>query len=132
MSKVDVAVGVIIKQNECLISKRAASAHQGGLWEFPGGKREPDETTEQALSRELSEELGITVIQCTPLITVSHDYGDKVVELDVWTVSRFDGEPHGREGQPLRWVAIHKLKDYSFPEANMPILECVEQAFVST
>lgn len=132
MSKVCVAVGVIIQQNKCLISKRAASAHQGGLWEFPGGKRECCETTKQALSRELSEELGITVTACAPLISVAHDYGDKAVELDVWTVSCFDGEPHGREGQPLRWVSIQELRNYSFPEANIPILECVARTFVHT
>lgn len=128
MSKVCVAVGVIIQENACLISKRAASAHQGGLWEFPGGKCEEGETTAQALSRELSEELGIVVVESAPLISVSHDYGDKEVELDVLIVTGFEGEPHGREGQPLEWVPIRQLRKYAFPEANVPILECIEQS----
>ncbi len=132
MSRVCVAVGVIIQDNKCLVSKRAESAHQGGLWEFPGGKREKGETTAQALSRELSEELGIVVIESAPLILVAHDYGDKEVELDVWTVTNFEGKPHGREGQPLRWVPIRELRIYSFPEANVPILESIEQTFLNS
>ncbi|MEM8499544.1 MAG: 8-oxo-dGTP diphosphatase MutT [Pseudomonadota bacterium] len=131
MSKVCVAVGVIIQENECLISKRAALAHQGGLWEFPGGKREEGETTAQALSRELSEELGIELVKSAPLIVVVHDYGDKEVELDVLTVTDFNGEPYGREGQPLRWVPISELRKYSFPDGNIPILKCIEQCFRS-
>lgn len=132
VGEVCVAVGVIIRQRQCLIAKRAASAHQGGLWEFPGGKREPGETTEQALARELNEELGIHVTECAPLISVSHDYRDKYVELDVWTVSGFEGKPGGREGQPLRWVNIDELRSYSFPAANLPIIERIESTLTKT
>lgn len=124
------AVGVIVQLDQCLISKRSESAHQGGLWEFPGGKREQGETTKQALSRELNEELGIVVVESAPLISIEHDYGDKVVELDVWTVTGFQGQAHGREGQPVRWVPIAELGSYSFPAANKPILERLQQTML--
>jgi 8-oxo-dGTP diphosphatase len=71
-----------------------------GLWEFPGGKVEAEESVETALGRELHEELGIVVDVARPLIKVQHDYPDKQVLLDVWEVSAFTGEPHGAEGQP--------------------------------
>ena len=105
-----------------LIARRADTQHQGGLWEFPGGKVEAGESVEAALGRELKEELGIVVEAARPLIKVQHDYPDKHVLLDVWEVSAFSGEPHGAEGQPLAWVSPRELADYAFPEANQPIV----------
>lgn len=123
-SQVHVAVGVIInEQQQILIAKRADHLHQGGLWEFPGGKVESGESIEQALARELEEELGLTVEHCEPLIEVTHDYGDKAVLLDVWLVKHFSGEASGREGQPIQWIPLTKLDDYPFPAANQPIIE---------
>ncbi len=117
--QVCVAVGVLIDNaGRILIAKRAATAHQGGLWEFPGGKVESGETTPMALTRELAEELGIIVHDSTQLMSVSHDYGDKQVLLDVYQVTQWAGEPHGLEGQPLAWVMPAKLGDYAFPAAN--------------
>ena len=94
-------VAAVIRDAEdnILITRRAQHVHQGGLWEFPGGKREAGETAPQALARELNEELGIQVLEAVPLIKVNHDYGDKQVQLDVWTVTDFAGEAWGREGQ---------------------------------
>ncbi len=126
---VHVAVGVIRHQNKILISKRLIGAHQGGLWEFPGGKVEARETTQQALSRELHEELGIIVGRISPLLCVKHAYTDKIVGLDVWLVELFDGEPEGREGQLWRWVDIKKLRNFKFPKANQYILEFILQNF---
>ncbi len=121
--RVHVAVGVIENgQDEILISLRGASQHQAGKWEFPGGKVEEGEAVGKALARELREELGIEVLACSPLMTVSHDYADKAVLLDVWRVTAFMGEPQGLEGQPVRWVPRHALADYEFPEANTPIM----------
>lgn len=118
-----VAVGVVIDQaGRILITKRAASVHQGGLWEFPGGKVEPDETTPVALARELAEEIGIAVIDCVSLMAVSHDYGDKQVLLDVYQVTEWSGEPRGLEGQPLAWVMPKGLDDYRFPAGNQRIV----------
>jgi 8-oxo-dGTP diphosphatase len=129
--QIHVVVGVIRNTNGAiLIALRHPDAHQGGLWEFPGGKVEPNETVPVALARELEEELGIAVLQsdCQPLIKIHHDYGDKQVLLDVWWVTDFDSEPSGREGQPLRWVAVSELVDYAFPAANAPIVKAIQQA----
>lgn len=126
--RVHVAVGVISDgADRILISRRAEHLHQGGLWEFPGGKVEQGETVEQALQRELSEELAITILKQEPLLTIEHDYTDKAVLLDVWWVNAFAGEPHGREGQPLRWVSIASLHEFEFPAANKPIIVAIQQ-----
>jgi 8-oxo-dGTP diphosphatase len=118
-----VAAAVIVgPDGRILISRRHDHLHQGGLWEFPGGKLEPGEDARQALQRELHEELGIEVRQARPLIRVRHDYGERSVLLDVWRVEAFAGTPHGREGQPLAWVAADELPGYDFPAANQPIL----------
>ena len=121
--QVRVAVGVLIDTAErVLIAQRTAAAHQGGLWEFPGGKVELGETTPIALARELTEELGITVMESEQLMTVSHDYGDKQVLLDVYQVTQWVGEPHGLEGQPLAWVKPAQLADYNFPAGNQSLV----------
>ena len=122
---VHVAVGVIFRADKILLAKRAEHQHQGGLWEFPGGKVELGEHITDALKRELNEELGITPNAMLPLIQIRHDYGDKVVLLDVWCVTAFSGEPKGQEGQPLVWVSVEQLKNYSFPAANEPIVSAI-------
>lgn len=123
MKRVHVAAAVIRGvDGRILIARRADTQHQGGLWEFPGGKVEDGEAVEVALARELKEELGIVVTAARPLIKVKHDYPDKQVLLDVWEVSSFNGEPHGAEGQPLAWVSSRDLPNYDFPEANQPIV----------
>jgi len=127
MAVVHVAVGVILDENkQILISKRAANAHQGGLWEFPGGKIEVGESLEQALARELDEELGITPIKTASLLKVEHDYGDKLVLLDVCVVWNFSGQASGKEGQALEWVSVDCLEKFKFPAANKPIVEAVK------
>src|SRR6185295_609880 len=103
--RVHVAVGVVSDGGgRILVARRPDHVHQGGLWEFPGGKVEAGETVQQALRREVLEELAIEVVQCRELIAVQHDYSDKAVLLDVWWVDNFRGEPHGREGQPWQWI----------------------------
>ena len=122
MKRVHVAVGVLRNEaGEILISYRHPDLHQGGLWEFPGGKVESGETVQQALARELHEELGISIGPCEALIEVVHDYSDKAVLLDVWLIQSFEGEPRGREGQALAWCPPDRLEDYDFPAANDPI-----------
>ena len=124
MNRIHVAAGVILNDsNEVLLALRPLHKHQGGLWEFPGGKVEPNETVEAALARELFEELSLTIRSPSPLLVTEHDYGDKHVTLDVWVVRQFNGEPHGREGQEQRWVPLQELPSYQFPKANQVIVE---------
>jgi 8-oxo-dGTP diphosphatase len=128
IERVHVAVAVIINSGgHILISKRPAHVHQGGLWEFPGGKVEADESLNLALERELQEELGIELKSCEPLLEIHHDYPDKQVFLDVWRVTDFTGEAYGREQQPVHWVSATVLSEYDFPEANQPIIQMVQQ-----
>ena len=123
---IHVAVGVVVGKNgNILIAKRAQQAHQGGLWEFPGGKVEAGEPVQQALVRELQEELAIHVIAAEPLIKIRHNYGDKSVLLDVYTITEFSGEPLGNEGQPICWVKPTDLQQYEFPAANRPIITAI-------
>lgn len=121
-SRLHVVVAVIKESGRVLIAKRPSSAHQGDLWEFPGGKIEPGESSEQALERELREEVGITVTQYRPLIRIPYDYPERKVLLDVWLVSEFQGTPYGAEGQELRWINIEMLHHPHFPAANGPII----------
>ncbi|MDI1277098.1 Nudix family hydrolase [Methylobacter sp.] len=123
MNQLQVAVGVVKNpEGKILISLRHADLHQGGLWEFPGGKVEPSETAEQALNRELKEELNITVTAATPLITVKHQYPDRFVQLNVFLVEQFSGEAKSLEGQLFKWVTPAELEHYAFPAANQPII----------
>ena len=121
-----VAAAIFDARGRVLVSRRPGHVHQGGLWEFPGGKLEPGEDVIAGLQRELYEELGITLQSARPLIRVRHDYPDKAVLLDVWRVDMFDGEPSGQEGQPIEWVATGDLRDYRFPAANGPIIKAVQ------
>lgn len=123
---VDVAVGVVRnKQGRVLISRRKDGAHQGGLWEFPGGKLESGENSEMALNRELYEELNISSQSSCPLIDINFNYPDCHVRLHVREVDQFDGEAIGREGQLFQWVEVKELSKYAFPEANKPILTAI-------
>lgn len=127
MKRIHVMAAVIRNAaGQILIAKRPDDAHQGGLWEFPGGKLETGEDRATGLRRELLEELGISVTQARPLIDIRHDYPDKSIRLDVWLVTGFNGEAHGAEGQPVCWVAPSELGNYSFPAANAPIVQAAQ------
>lgn len=124
---IHVAVGVVCDQaNRVLISRRAANVHQANLWEFPGGKLEPGESPEQALARELEEELGIQIQSSRPFIKINHDYGDKRVCLDVHVIECFNGAPEGKEGQPVKWISVKELRPEDFPAANYPIIQALK------
>lgn len=123
---INVAVGVIFNlKGQVLISKRADDVHQGGLWEFPGGKLNQGENIVQGLKRELQEELGITVISASPLIQINHSYDDRRVFLDVWKVNQFSGEARGLERQPIRWVWPERLNQFCFPKADDSIITAI-------
>lgn len=124
MKKVNVAVAVIINPlDEVLIAKRHQHLHQGGKWEFPGGKIEAGESAKEALIREIREEVELEVLEATPLMRLEYDYGDKFVVLDTWTITSFTGTAVGAEQQEIRWISRASLKDYEFPEANQPIVD---------
>lgn len=122
--RVHVAVGIILNSaQQILLAKRPDHLHQGGKWEFPGGKVESGETVTQALIRELKEEVALDVASSEPFMALSYDYPDKQVLLDIHTVSHFSGEAQGLEGQQIAWVNQGDLIDYDFPDANKPILD---------
>ena len=122
-SRIHVAVGVLIDARGCvLLTRRLKGTHLAGYWEFPGGKVEAGESVHTALARELEEELGTRIGTTVPLMTVSHDYGEKQVLLDVHLVKDWNGEPHGAEGQPLAWVDGGSLDEFQVPEANAEIM----------
>jgi len=130
MGRISVVAGIILNSNaEIFISRRHESAHQGGLWEFPGGKSEKGESAFETLRRELMEELGIKVEYADPFMTIRHDYPEKAVELDFWIVTQFQGEPQGLEGQQVRWVTKDHLSQYAFPEANQPVVDRLLESF---
>ena len=108
-----------------LLALRQAHQHQGGLWEFPGGKVDADESGFNALKRELQEEIAIEVEQANAWLQVSHDYPDKSVDLEFWHVTQFNGEPQGCEQQELRWVSLAELGSYQFPKANQAVVDAI-------
>jgi 8-oxo-dGTP diphosphatase len=117
-----VAAAIVNAEGKLLITRRPEHVHQGGLWEFPGGKLEAGESVWEGLKRELQEEVGIEVHEARPLIRLRHDYPDKSVLLDVWRVEAFTGQAHGAEGQAFVWVSVDDLHHYNFPAANIPIM----------
>jgi 8-oxo-dGTP diphosphatase len=120
---VHVVAGVVLDVDErVLIARRPRGSRQGGLWEFPGGKRESAETAIAALTRELGEEIGITIRRARPLIRLLHRYPDRHVDLDAWRVDRWEGDAFGREGQELKWVARDRIHDFDLLPANRPII----------
>ncbi|WOH35819.1 8-oxo-dGTP diphosphatase MutT [Thalassotalea fonticola] len=121
--RVHVAVGVIYKDQQFFLTKRLEHTHQGGKWEFPGGKVENNETVHEALHRELKEEIAIDTLAMLPLIEISHDYSDKQVLLEVFLVDQFLGEPTAQEGQQQGWFRKEQLAGIDFPKANTPIVE---------
>jgi 8-oxo-dGTP diphosphatase len=124
--RISVAVAVIINSsNKVLLSKRAEHLHQGGKWEFAGGKVEKGETAEQALLRECKEELAIDIAVCKHLKDIDFDYPDKQVKLIVFEVSSYVGEPVSNEGQEIAWVSLSDLHQYDFPAANKSIVEMI-------
>jgi 8-oxo-dGTP diphosphatase len=126
MPPIHVAAAVIEDtRGRVLLTRRHDHLHQGGLWEFPGGKLEPGESIEQALGREIREELGLELLAHRPLIRIVHHYHDKSVLLDVHRVTAFQGEAQGLEGQPLAWVMPADLDAYPMPAADMPIVSAI-------
>lgn len=119
-----VAVALVDPDARVLIAQRPAEKALGGLWEFPGGKIEAGERPEQALIRELDEELGIVVNEAclAPLTFASHPYPDMHLLMPLFICRRWDGTPVSREGQALKWVRPRALRDYPMPPADEPLI----------
>ena len=125
---IHVVAGVITdSRGRYLLNRREGNRDLVGLWEFPGGKREAGETSEQALQRELREELGVEVSVGACIIQVPQRYPDKTLVLEVRHISTVQGRPRGHEGQAITWVAPDKLHRYSMPPADLPVVAALAQ-----
>ncbi|MEM1081979.1 MAG: Nudix family hydrolase [Pseudomonadota bacterium] len=120
---IDVVAGVIRDEfGRILLSKRPPGRHLENLWEFPGGKLEPNETRPDALRRELNEEVGLETLEAQPLLSVTHAYPEKTIRLWLYLVTQFNGEAKGLEGQALQWVEPDQLPLMELPAADRPVV----------
>ncbi|MEE9332601.1 MAG: 8-oxo-dGTP diphosphatase MutT [Granulosicoccaceae bacterium] len=124
-SVLNVVAGIIYNDDRThiLLAKRKPEQHQGGLWEFPGGKIEASEDQRDALARELKEELAIVPGSANFYSDVQHQYADKLVHLWFWKVFDIQGEPKGCEQQEWRWWKLRQLRTLEFPKANQCVVE---------
>lgn len=119
-----VVAGILINpKGQILVALRPTHAPQGGLWEFPGGKLEFNETPLEALRRELCEEIDIQVTAASLFSTAEHTYENKRVILEAWRVHEFIGQPIGKEGQQIEWIFLSELNQRPFPPANHLMIE---------
>lgn len=128
MQPLHVVVGVLMNEkNEVLIALRPPHVTQPGVWEFPGGKVEANESLEHALIREFQEEIGITIVDSTFFLEVQKEFPEKnrLLILHAFYIHAFDGVPHGRENQEIRWAPIDTLNNYIFPKANAKIVQAL-------
>jgi len=123
-----VACALVDPDNRILLAQRPEGKSMAGLWEFPGGKIEVGETPEQALVRELQEELGIeTKVAClAPLTFASHEYDDFHQLMPLYICRRWWGATQSRENQALKWVRSGQLRDYPMPEADLPLIPALQ------
>ena len=122
MKDIKVSVGVVLQNNKVLVARRHNHQHQGGLWEFPGGKIEEGEMPIDALKRDLKEEVNIDIHDAEQVLNINHDYSDKAVELIIFQVTNFSGDVRHCEGQEMRWVSRQELPGLEVPEANKAIV----------
>lgn len=124
-----VACALVDADDRVLLAQRPPGKSMAGLWEFPGGKLEEDETPEEALIRELAEELGIeTKVAClAPLTFASHAYDDFHLIMPLFVCRRWWGIVQPQEGQVLKWVRSEKLRDYPMPEADIPLIPILRE-----
>ena len=120
---IDVAAALIFHEDKLLIAQRYPDSHLGGLWEFPGGKREPDESFEQCLRRELREELGIEVSVGELIESLTHEYSEKRVYLQFFRCQWTGGSPEAIGCPDFKWVSAAELRQYSFPAADARLLD---------
>jgi mutator protein MutT len=121
-SPIEVAAALVFRDRKLLITQRLTDAHLGGLWEFPGGKREPGETFEQCLARELNEELGIEVEVGKLVESLAHDYPEKTVHLRFYQCRWCRHEPRPLGCSDFQWITPAELDQYAFPAADARLL----------
>ena len=123
-----VAVALIDPDGRVLLAQRPEGKSMAGLWEFPGGKVEPDETPEVALIRELREELGVdTEASClAPLTFASHGYESFHLLMPLYACRKWEGIPAPQEGQAIRWVRPRDLRDWPMPPADLPLIPVLQ------
>lgn len=121
-----VAGALLDEGGRVLIAERPAGKHMAGRWEFPGGKVGAGESDERALGRELLEELGVEVLAARHLLSLTHAYEDRIVELSMWIVERYRGEPRELDGQRLKWVGVRQLPDEDILPADRPFIEALQ------
>ena len=124
----DVSAALIFHDGKLLITRRHSDAHLGGLWEFPGGKREPDETFEQCLVREIREELGVKISVGKLFESVTHAYPEKTVHLKFFVCRLKSGEPQTLGCAAFKWISAAELDHYPFPAADAKLLEKLPDA----
>jgi 8-oxo-dGTP diphosphatase len=128
MNHFHVAAGILCDSGgRVLITERLCDGPFNGLWEFPGGKIAPGESSLEALRRELAEELGIDITAMQPFMELHHEYPDRIVDLEFFLVSAWDGEPQGLEGQGLRWLLVAELDAEVLLPADAPVVERLRQ-----
>ena len=123
MALIRVAAAIIRRKQKLLITQRRSDSHLGGLWEFPGGKVEEGESLEQALVREIAEEIGVTIRVGREFFQVEHHYPTRSVRLHFFECTIAAGEPQVIEVAAMRWVGTEELDDFKFPEADRELIE---------
>ena len=122
------SVALINSDNQILIAQRPKEKHLSGLWEFPGGKVEKNESPENTLIRELKEELNVNINQkCVAPLTFSEfDYKEFNLLLLLYVCRRWDGDPVSMESNPIKWVKSNKLREYKMPPADDSLIYCLQ------
>ncbi|MEM9739831.1 MAG: (deoxy)nucleoside triphosphate pyrophosphohydrolase [Pseudomonadota bacterium] len=123
------AAALFNESGDILLAQRPIGKPMAGLWEFPGGKVEQDETPEAALSRELKEELGIRVVPkaLEPITFASHTYESFHLLMPLYACRLWDGIPEGAEGQALKWVSPKRLHEFPAPDADLPLFDVLAE-----
>ncbi|MCI0626224.1 MAG: 8-oxo-dGTP diphosphatase MutT [Acidobacteria bacterium] len=125
---VEVAAAIIFNEGHILISQRDEKSHLSGYWEFPGGKREPDESFEECVRREIREELNVDIEVERYFETVQYEYSEKIVLLNFYFCRYLGGEAQALGSRQCKWVPLPELGNYQFPPANEPVLQKLLQA----
>lgn len=120
---IDVAAALVVRNGRLLIARRSAGSHLAGLWEFPGGKREPGESWEDCLRRELAEELGVTAAVGELVDEITFAYPEKTVRLRFFLARLVSGEPRPLDCAEVKWVGRADLAGHAFPPADAALID---------